>query len=132
MAQQMKWTRDGASLIHSKPRDGAWTKAVCDEPSAAVPARVTSTKHGDRARSRERNTTRRSACHNIGREFNRPPVSKHNGQRRQIDWERTFARAGCNDEDAPRPVVARTTTEFADATTSLLARTTWWAAPITV
>jgi hypothetical protein len=35
-------------------------------------------------------------------------------------------------EVAPRPVIARTTIEFADATTSLLARTTWWAAPITV
>jgi hypothetical protein len=29
-------------------------------------------------------------------------------------------------------LVNRTTIEFADATTSLLARTTWWSAPITV
>src|SRR4051812_10918689 len=37
-----------------------------------------------------------------------------------------------NGRDAPRPVIARTTIEFADATTFVLARTTWWAAPITV
>jgi len=43
-----------------------------------------------------------------------------------------FAATLGNGRDAPRPVIARATIELADAATSLLARTTWWAAPITV
>jgi hypothetical protein len=34
MAQRMKWTHDGASLIQAQPRPGAWTKAI-DEPQSS-------------------------------------------------------------------------------------------------